>query len=48
MDGVEFFSKNCKMITAIYDDNGFVGIVDGKCLDLQHDGDNRFYLDCGE
>jgi hypothetical protein len=52
MSQIQFFAENCKMITAIYDDNGFVTIVDDACLDVDWrvsgGRGERMFLDCYE
>lgn len=49
MNQIQFFAENCKMITAIYDDNGFVTIVDDACLDMDWKVEGeRMFLDCYE
>ena len=49
MNQIQFFAENCKMITAIYDDNGFVTIVDDACLDVDwRVSGERMFLDCYE
>lgn len=51
MDSIEFYATHSRFYTGIYDDDGFVTVVDGQLLDKDIDLDNhghRYYLDCYE